>query len=74
MRDMVWIISSAHAVGMATSMVPPMSSQAATQRQGRMRLPPASSEYLMDSCRRSGYISGTESERACSMAAFFSAM
>ena len=28
----------------------------------------------MDSWRRSGYISGTESESACSMAAFFSLM
>ena len=37
-------------------------------------MPPARSEYRMDSCRRSGYISGTESESACSMAAFFSAM
>ena len=43
-EDMVWIISSAQAVGMAISIVPPMSSHAAMVRHGRMRLPPARRE------------------------------
>ena len=41
MRDMVWIISREQAVGMACSMVPPISSQAARHSAGRTRLPPA---------------------------------
>jgi len=50
----VWIISSAHAVGMTTSCAPPTISHAAIAKHGRILFPPASKEYLMDSCKRSG--------------------
>mmetsp|Transcript_15015 Transcript_15015/g.32260 ORF Transcript_15015/g.32260 Transcript_15015/m.32260 type:complete len:202 (-) Transcript_15015:327-932(-) len=53
--DMVWIISSAHAVGMATEESSVNISHAAMHRAGRMRLPPASSEYRIDSWTESGY-------------------
>lgn len=46
MSDIVCSISMAQAVGMAWLMEPPTASQAARHRQGRTRLPPASSEYL----------------------------
>lgn len=46
MRLMVWIISIAHAAGIACLMRPPTSSHAARHSAGRTRLPPASSEYL----------------------------
>lgn len=46
MSDMVWMNSIAQADGRACSMLPPTSSQAARQRAGLTRLPPASSEYL----------------------------
>ena len=49
MRDMVWIISSATAVGMAIASVPPNISHAARHRTGLTLLPPAISEYLMES-------------------------
>ena len=49
MSDIVWIISKAHAVGIAWSMVPPTSSQDARQSAGLTLFPPASSEYLIDS-------------------------
>ncbi|KAK9165599.1 hypothetical protein Scep_000790 [Stephania cephalantha] len=43
-RDMVWIISTAQAAGMAEASSPPTSSQAAMQRAGRTRFPPARRE------------------------------
>lgn len=48
-RDMVWIISVLNAVGMAVSIEPPNISQEAIVSTGRMRLPPANSEYLIAS-------------------------
>ena len=42
--DMVCTISKATAVGMADSTDPPANAQAARQRMGRNRLPPANSE------------------------------
>lgn len=49
MSDIVWIISTAQADGMAVISFPPTSSQAAMQRSGRILLPPARREYRMDS-------------------------
>eukprot|EP00955_Chlamydomonas_euryale_P024771 260907-Chlamydomonas_euryale.AAC.1 len=42
-NDMVWTISIAHAVGIATCRSPPTMSHAARHSAGRTRLPPASS-------------------------------
>ena len=53
MRLMVCIISSATAVGIATSCDPPSISHAAMQRTGRMRFPPAMREYDIASHMRS---------------------
>ena len=47
MSDMVCSISIAHAAGKAVSRSPPTASHAARHRHGRTRLPPASSEYLV---------------------------
>jgi len=69
----VWIISRATAVGMATSSSPPNISQAAKQRTGRIRFPPAMSEYRMDSEIRSVCGSGltTDSSNAFVIAGCF---
>lgn len=45
-KDMVCMNSMAQAEGRACSMLPPTNSQAARQRAGRTRFPPASKEYL----------------------------
>lgn len=52
MSDMVCSISIAHAAGMAVARSPPTASHAARHRHGRTRLPPASSEYLVQSGMR----------------------
>jgi hypothetical protein len=62
--DMVCIISMAHALGMATSRLPPNISQAARHNAGRMRLPPASREYRMDLVTVSGYATGQAASSA----------
>lgn len=74
MSDIVCTISIAQAVGMACSMVPPTSSQAMIVRMGRIRLPPAISEYLIDSLTTSGYCCGVDASRAFSTTAARSIM
>lgn len=57
----------ATAVGMAVSMLPPNISHAAMHRIGRIRLPPAMSEYRMDSVMVavSGHEVTMDSPNAC---------
>lgn len=66
MRDMVWIISTAQADGIAMGWAPPTSSQAAMQRMGRTRFPPASREYRI----ASWILTGARSKTAASSASF----
>jgi hypothetical protein len=73
MSDMVWIISIATAVGMATSSSPPNISHAAMHSTGRMRLPPANRLYFMDSmmCSTFGCDAVKEASSAFSTATIF---
>lgn len=65
---MVCIISIAQAVGIACSMVPPTSSQAARHSAGRIRFPPARSEYLH---AISGVVKGVAMQRILQMCLYF---
>lgn len=73
MRLIVCIISRATAVGIATFSLPPNISQAAKQRIGRIRFPPAINEYFIDSMIFStlGLVAVRDSSRAFSTIVFF---
>ncbi|GMP32526.1 hypothetical protein CsSME_00006236 [Camellia sinensis var. sinensis] len=64
MSDMVWIISTAQAIGTASDSSPPTSSHEARQRIGRTRLPPARREYLIAWWIFIGSCNGTASSSA----------
>src|SRR2546423_7776988 len=66
MSEYVWMHSTAHASGMAWSSLPLQAAAAARQRAGRMRLPPAKTEYRIARWIVGGFVSsaGNNSSKA----------